>query len=409
MNTRIITNIAAVAAAALLAATCIYPYKVDIERGGDNPLVVEGDIHVGGITTVKLSYVRPFNLDGYEYVAVKAKGYVEGEDGSRVTGELDPEGILTFDTSNLSDKQRYRLHFETLASDWTVSNVFESDWLSPCPAPTIDGLTYSRNQDFRELWIGLSMHCNGAHHFRWTFLENWEYHSDIRSYLEFIPRELKWDFKQGKFITVSGGNYLNTDGELYYCWKSNSSPKINIFSTVNQTEDRFEELAFHTIALNDKRLQSLYRITVQLEALSEDAYNYWYNMQQNSSGQGSIFSPVPSEMASNVYCISDPSLQVMGYLNAAVQAKAVMYYDNEKEGFYEPDRLYERFDTTISVMDTLIAESLLKSSYLPYRGLYNLPSPDPSDYTWAMDICIDCRKQGGTKDRPADWPKNGHY
>ena len=102
MNTRIITNIAAVAAAALLAATCIYPYKVDIERGGDNPLVVEGDIHVGGITTVKLSYVRPFNLDGYEYVAVKAKGYVEGEDGSRVTGELRISCISSTASSPIS-------------------------------------------------------------------------------------------------------------------------------------------------------------------------------------------------------------------------------------------------------------------------------------------------------------------
>jgi hypothetical protein len=253
------------------------------------------------------------------------------------------------------------------------------------------------------------MHCNGSHYFRWAFNETWEYHSDIRTELAFIPSEQYFDETTGKWKSKEG-HYEKVYPGDYYCWKSYDSPSINIFSTANQKEDRFEELAFHTISLSDKRIQSLYRITVQLAAQSEDAYNYWNNIRQNSSGQGSIFSPVPSEMASNVFCISDPSVQVVGFLNAAVPARAIMYYDNVKEGFYEPEHPYERMDTTIAAGDIKIADELYKYGYLPYSEIYSIMSySEPSEYTWALRICIDCRAQGGTRTRPADWPSNGHY
>ena len=225
MRTKILFRMAASAVTALLAMACIYPYPVEIERGGEYPLVVEGDILIGWTTTVKLSHVRPFNLTDYKSIPVVARGYVEGEDGSRVEGTSDyaastsEKGILYFDTSDLRKDQRYRLHVETFPQEGGESHVFESAWLMPCPAPTIDALSYSRNADFRELWIGLSMHCNGAHHFRWSFNETWEYHSDIHSYLDYIPSKAYWDEYTGNWET-EGGHYQEIFPGNYYCWKS---------------------------------------------------------------------------------------------------------------------------------------------------------------------------------------------
>ena len=415
MNPKTAFRMAVYAAATLLTAACIYPYTVDIRRGEEYPLVVEGDLNIGGTSLVKLSHVRPFDTYEYEDIAVFAQGYIEGEDGTRVEGvDANLGGMLSssssyyeygtslaFDTSKLSENQRYRLHFDTYTAEGEVNNQFESEWLTPCPAPTIDALTYSKNDQFEELWVGLSMHCHGSHYFRWTFNETWEYHSDIQSYIDYVPSA--WSEREMRMV---GGEYQKIFPTLYYCWKSASSSQINIFTTKNQTEDRFEELAFHTIPLSDKRLQVLYRINVQLMAMSEDAYNYWYNMQQNSQGQGSIFSPVPSEMASNVHCISDPSVQVMGYLNAAVPVSAVMYYDNEQEGFYQPGPLFERRDSTIAASNIALADQMYRSGYLPFKEIYTM-GPDPTDYTWTYSDCIDCRRQGGTKTRPEGWP-SGH-
>ena len=140
--------------------------------------------------------------------------------------------------------------------------------------------------------------------------------------------------------------------------------------------------------------------------MSENAYNYWYNMQQNSEGQGSIFSPTPSEMASNVHCISDPTVQVMGYLNAAVQAEASMYYDNSVAGYYVPGKLLERFDEKVSVNQLDSMDYWYKHGYLPYQGIYETGGLEPTHYMWALNICIDCRRLGGTKTKPEDWPND---
>lgn len=390
MATKYLSRIAALAATLLAAAACVYPYEVDLKQDGELPLVVEGDIHVGGITQVNLSYVRPFGTEDSETAPVLATGYVEGEDGTRI--ESGGTSQLTFDTRSLKEGQRYRLHLETHNVGGQTANIFESDWLTPMPAPTIDGLTYSHHPDYGELWIGLSMHCNGSHHFRWSFSETWEYHSDIPTWFEYKPQLKQVDYYEG--------------ATLYYCWNSANSSQINIFSTANQTEDRFEELAFYTIPLDNKRLQVMYRIDVKLEGMSENAYNYWYNMQQNSEGQGSIFSPTPSEMASNVHCISDPTVQVMGYLNAAVQAEASMYYDNSVAGYYVPGKLFERFDEKVSVNQLDSMDYWYKHGYLPYQGIYETAGLEPTHYMWALNICIDCRQLGGTKTKPEDWPND---
>ena len=423
MATKLLFRIAALAAALLAAAACVYPYEVDIDYNGDLPLVVEGDIHIGSLTTVRLSYVQPFKTTDEDYYRIPfATGYIEGEDGTRIEqddpgavipgfpdspGYLTndgwqtysssylsgfPSNTLTFHTEDLSLGQRYRLHLETYnLESGSVANVFESEWLTPLPAPTIDGLSYSHHPEYEELWVGLSMHCHGSHYFRWTFSETWEYHSDIPTSYEYKPY-LK---KVGRYEGPT----------LYYCWDSANSSSINIFSTANQTEDRFEELAFHTIPLNNRRLQVMYRIKVQLEAMSENAYNYWYNIQQNSEGQGSIFAPTPSEMASNIHCITDPDIQVMGYLNAAVQTDATMYYDNRIEGYYKPGFPFERFDEKVSVNELDSMAYWYAHGFLPYQEIYeSTMGIEPTHYMWAQGICIDCRKLGGTKVKPEGWP-----
>lgn len=413
MATKYLFRIAALAAMLLSAAACIYPYEVDIQHNGELPLVIEGDIHVGGITTVRLSYVQPFNTSSADAKGAYGVGYIEGEDGTRIyqydpyvqmpdypIDGMDPihysipSKVLTFHTEDLPTTQKYRLHLETFDLEkGSVSNTFESDWLTPLPAPTIDALTYSHHPDYEELWIGLSMHCHGAHYFRWTFSETWEYHSDISTRLEYKP------------ASESIGNY---DGpNLYYCWASTESSQINIFSTANQIDDRFEELAFHTIPLSDRRLQVVYRIDVTLEGLSEDAYNYWNNIRQLSDGQGSIFSPTPSEMASNIHCISNPDVQVMGYLNAAVQAEGRMYYDNALEDYYKPGRPFERHDQKVNAHRADSMAFWYQHGYLPHSEVYEDFSGRPTHYMWAQRICIDCRALGGTKEKPADWP-TGH-
>lgn len=406
MTAKYLIRLTALAATLFCAAACIYPFEVELSKSGEWPLVVDGDLLIGATTVLNLSHVRPFKADPGEFQQFSASAYIEGEDGSKVynseawNSRTGAEFSLFFDTSQLRPDQRYRLHLTTYGEQHQVLNTYESDWLTPCSAPTIDDLNYSYHPEIDQFWIGLSMHCSGEHYFRWSFTETWEYHSDIHSSLEFVP----WHFDESEGKYTAGYRYASPD--LYYCWSTVSSSQINIFSTINQTDDRFEDLAFHIIRLNDKRLQILYRITVQLQAISEDAYKYWHTIQESSEGQGSIFSPTPSQTASNIHCTSDPAVGVTGYLNAAVPATAVMYYDNAVERYYKPGKPYPSQLDTLEANDLAEADKLFHSSMLPSYALYMGLTDSPTHYVWDSAICIDCRRQGGTKTKPEDWPNN---
>ena len=107
MKTNIFTRIAALGALLLSAAACVFPYEVDLEQNGDAPLVVEGDIHIGGTTRILLSRLSPIDAVSqgslsygsyYDSYAAPgphinpfgwAQGTIVGEDGTSVGSWLD--------------------------------------------------------------------------------------------------------------------------------------------------------------------------------------------------------------------------------------------------------------------------------------------------------------------------------
>ena len=133
--------------------------------------------------------------------------------------------------------------------------------------------------------------------------------------------------------------------------------------------------------------------------MDENAYRYWQNIRENTEGQGSIFSPTPSQMAGNVHCISDPSVPVIGYIGAAGQAIADMYYDNSVESFYKSP-----IPTPFEIVE--IGKDDFQRYYrLGYAPLNILPGDSPT-FQWAPRRCVDCRLSGGTKNKPAGWPND---
>ena len=392
-------RIAALSALLFMAASCVFPYEVQLARDGELPLVFEGDINIGGMTTITVSHVLP--LTGLaEDSPVDITGYIQSSDQSRAYGRQinnhhyssstmysAPRNIVEFDTSTLPEGQKYLLHLDIFNQRTQQVTTFESDWLEATPTPVLDDLSFSCHPDEGELWIGLSMHCNGAHYFRWAFTEQWQYHSDINATVTYFPET---------------NTIVNESPQTYYCWKTVRDENINVRTTFNQIEDRFEDLQFHTVPLTSRQIQMIYRIKLRLFSLDEPAYKYWQNMQQISQGQGSILSPTPSEMTSNVHCVTDPDLQVIGYLSAGSCVEGELYYYNEDYQYYiQPKKNYEITEIPNGYMDRL---SAYMSGRLPFSAI-----PDPvninetASYLWAPSSCVDCRLMGGSTTPPEDW------
>ena len=80
---------AALAASILAVSACIYPFDPVIESM-DGRMVVEGDIHIGSISTFTFSRVYPIYADDSAITTPIVEGYIEGEDGTRVQSTSKP-------------------------------------------------------------------------------------------------------------------------------------------------------------------------------------------------------------------------------------------------------------------------------------------------------------------------------
>ena len=391
------------AVAALILTSCVYPFEPAIETV-DNRLVVEGSVSIGGTSSFSFSRVIPFTSGEYVPAPLWISGYIEGEDGVKVKGVSGPQAgsSLVFDTSGLSPSQKYRVHFDN--SETGAS--YESDWLEVCDKPVIDDLRYILDHDRHELNVALSMHCSTQSHFRWYFEETWEYNVELWASHYLVPSEM--------YVPV-GGEYhpelavhkFESGENRYYCWKTLRSPVVKIISTSEQSDNRFTDLEFHRVSSSSDKLQIVYRLTLYFEAISEDAFLYWKNIEDNSQNQGTIFSPVPSQMKGNLHCISDPSADVIGYVNASQLVSAQMYYDNSQEDFYDGPGLDWRSVEIVEFTDPNEFVKLYPLGYLPYTVILPEMGGDGSvTYQWAKARCVDCTERGGTKVKPEGWPNN---
>lgn len=110
--------------------------------------------------------------------------------------------------------------------------------------------------------------------------------------------------------------------EKEYCWKEmrrfEGIDNINLPTASNQPGD----VSNNVVAFlpHDKEeyfldyfdfLQTL-AIKVRVFSLNTDAYNYYLELHKQLTSDGSIFAPIPSQMSSNIYCVTDANRAAAG-------------------------------------------------------------------------------------------------
>ena len=94
---------------------------------------------------------------------------------------------------------------------------------------------------------------------------------------------------------------------------------------------------------------------------------------------------------------------VIGYIDACQEVMGEMYYDNSNEHYFIPGPPVQ-FDAIEMSNIPEINYSLYLNSLLPYQTV-STGGGEPN-YIWAPAYCVDCRRNGGTKHKPADWPRD---
>lgn len=353
----------------LLAASCVYPFDVELPSDIEQTLVVDGVIVLGGNSYVNISNVRTF--DGRYTAPPSADILLEEENGATYPGVLQFPGYYRLFTEDANQDSRYRLIVvykdKTYATDWTeLANV-----------PTIDRIGFSA--DDTDVHVSLSVNRTDARsqYLSVSFQEIWHFHATYLQELGYNPKD-----NSVYFIPTP-------DRSRYWCWqKSNSSG--NTILNCSGFGNIVEDWPFAKFSRSSNRNHGEYYIKVNLRSMSRDEYRYWKNLNDNSAIGGNLFSPEPGDVPSNLRCITDESTAVYGYVSFSKACSAIAsldgryYIQKSSEGLYQFDpEEYRQF---------------YEMGYEPVRqlgdGMGNLVPG------WGQRRCFDCVAAGGKLEKP---------
>jgi hypothetical protein len=154
-----------------------------------------------------------------------------------------------------------------------------------------------------------------------------------------------------------GGGFI--EPIKYFCWKKTwhleGVDNINLPTTSNEPGDvnnnvvaflPHDRKRYNIDPLNDF-LQTL-AMRVKVYSLNEDAYTYYLEVNKQLTSDGSIFAPIPSQLTSNIFCLTEPRRAAVGLFEAsavATQAYILRQPPNAETTFFEITDKYEGVPT----------------------------------------------------------------
>ncbi len=367
----------------LITGACVEPYDPPLNDGDIQYLVVDGFINASnGIATVKLSRTLP--VKSPDKLPSESGAFVALEDDQGTTYPLSEtrNGLYRGLVSDISLMSRYRLLIRT-----NQKIEYFSEFIEVKKTPAIDSIHYVMARDGMDIVVNTHDVTGKTIYFRWTYVETYEYNSRFNSNYMF----------KGKEVVVRPNNL-----SIYTCWKTNLSTNIMIGSTARLKESVISNFPLTFIPQGSIKISRKYSLFVQQQSLTEQAYNYWLNLQKNTEGLGGLFDPLPSEATGNIYSASNPGEKVIGFFSGGSV--------EETRIFLTPDDLPKEMNynnySSYCLLDTILLQDVgrvASEGTLLVDGISSLMGPGLIGYSTSSSDCIDCISSGGNTQRPDFW------
>lgn len=359
----------------LLLAGCKDVYNPPLKNAHLNYLVVEGDIIAGTDSTfIYLSRTIPVNDTSIVQPETNARITVEDSLGNSYALQNENNGIYFSAPLNIDPSKNYRLHIFT-----GDGKEYASDFVPVSISPKIDSVSWNVNAN-----TGLSIYVNthdpqnATHYYRWDYTETWEHRAKDISQL----------------IYNNGLRPRLPDEQIYRCWNIQNSTSIYLFSTDGLSSDVVYNEPLLTIPYADEKISVVYSMLVTQHTLTQQGYQYWTNLKNNTETLGSLFDPQPFADYGNIHCLTNPAEPVLGFISACSVAKQRIYIKND-------DITWPYISPPC--IDTIVSHSNIdyfftQTDFVPlYYGIFNSVHA-------TLPECGDCRQHGGTTIKPSYMP-----
>ncbi|MBS1503497.1 MAG: DUF4249 domain-containing protein [Bacteroidetes bacterium] len=299
-----------------LMSACRKPYSPPAINNDARFLVVEGVIAAGQDSTI-ITLNRTIKISGINTANPEsgATVVVEGDQGVKYTLTEGEKGRYAAPPLNLDHTHKYHLLIGT-----ADGRKYASDYEPVKVTPPIDSLYYTINSTNDGLKIFTDTHdpANSTRYYRWDYKETYIYNSIVNSYFVFDPTQFADTLKS---VLRKPDQYIHT------CYITRHSTGVLLNSTAALSQDIIRGNQIIGIADTSEKILERYSILVKQYALTDDAYNFWYNIKRNTQQIGTIFDVQPSEVPGNIHCTSNPAEPVIGYVSVSTISQKRIFID----------------------------------------------------------------------------------
>lgn len=362
----------------LIAAACIEPYNPPVISEDKNYLVVDGFLNsTEGSVSVNVSRTLPLYSD--EAPRPELKAVVTLEDDQENSYTLLEKGNGSYTRTNLSIdiNSKYRIHIRTSNRD-----EYFSEFVPVKITPAIDNLSWIPDQDGVNFYVDTHDPTGNTRYYKWDFIETYEYSSTFSSPLKLV---------NGQVLQRFTSEYIDK------CWRTIPSNTILVGTSAKFAEDVINHFPVTYVTKGTYKLSRKYSLLVKQQAITEEAYDYWLQLEQTTENLGGLFDPMPTQITGNFYNATDPTQLALGFFSAGtVEEKRIFV-----EHYDLPDELmvYPRIDCRIDSIAAGNISGYPNSTLL--IGSYGIPFP--IGYLTSDPVCIDCRVMGGVTTKPSFW------
>ena len=105
------------------------------------------------------------------------------------------------------------------------------------------------------------------------------------------------------------------------------------FDILLATDQYFDGQTFDKdITVIEYRSGSPYLVTVKTESLTERAYNFWKEINDQINKSSGIFGTFPDHISGNLHCVNNPAIAVLGYFGASSVKKTFVFMKRNDQG-----------------------------------------------------------------------------
>ncbi len=366
-------------------SNCTTPYNPPAIKGNNQFLTVDGFIRNGQDSTVFI-LSRSANLGDSvgPQPELNAQVTIVGQTSGVIPLLNLGNGQYGIDQLNLDLSQNYQLKITA-----TNGEQYTSDFVPVRQSPPIDSLHWQIDSTGVTIYVNTHDPMNNTRYYQWNFTQTWANEVFYNSDLELQP--------DGSAIRRPA------DQQIFECWTSSNQTSILVNSTAGLAQDVVSEFPINSINNGSVLLSVGYSILVRQYAITEQAYQYWQNLKQNTELTGGLFQPQPSSVAGNLHCLTNPNEPAFGYVSASSEATMRLFISESQLGYWNyvlPNDSTCKF--FIPAPDSLAYYYNFPNLYQPFT--YCFPSSPLCEVALAFDPCIDCRYYGGSNIKPSFWP-----